>query len=115
MPKNYESYADNEPGKKLAVMVVMSGGGAYFNTNATTDVNNKTANNSGEDSTFAMARSTGLNYLADEMGIILIYFRQSNSTINQGWYWNHCDHLRLQQAERYGYRLCCSKGKCGKL
>ena len=90
LPKDYESYASNADGKKLAVMLVLSGGGAYFNTDDETNSakDNETANNSGELAQYAMARATGLNKFADEKGIILIYFRQPNTDINTGYYWN---------------------------
>lgn len=70
LPKNYEAYANNPDGEKLAVMLVMSGG--------TDELNAKY---------YYMANTTGLNHLADKEGIILIYARQNNYTINTAYAW----------------------------
>ena len=70
LPENYESYANNADGEKLAVMLVMSGG--------TDELNSKY---------YYMANTTGLNYLADKEGIILIYARQNNYSINTAYAW----------------------------
>ncbi|MBR5773532.1 MAG: hypothetical protein IKY44_01645 [Clostridia bacterium] len=70
LPENYEEYANNADGKKLAVMLVMSGG--------TDELNAKY---------YYMANTTGLNYLADEKGIILVYVRQNNYIINTAYAW----------------------------
>ncbi|MBR5273113.1 MAG: VWA domain-containing protein [Clostridia bacterium] len=71
LPENYQSYADKPAGKKLATMLVMSGGTESLNGNY-----------------YAMANASGLNYLADEKGIIVIYLRQNNTTVNSSYYWN---------------------------
>ena len=70
LPKNYENYANNPDGEKLAVMLVMSGGSKYLN---------------GE--YYYMSLVTSLNYLADKEGIMLIYVRSDNETINQNFAW----------------------------
>lgn len=71
LPEGYEDYADRPDGKKLAYMLVLSGGSNTLNT-----------------AYDSMAKCSGLNYLADEKGIVLVYFRQGNTTINPGYYWN---------------------------
>lgn len=76
LPKGYEdNYAEYRAnGKKLATMLVISGGSSTLNA--------------GDSSYSAMARITGLNYLADEQGIVLIYLRMSNTSLNANYYWN---------------------------
>ena len=49
LPENYQDYASKPAGKKLATMLVFSGGSSAINT-----------------SYYQMANTTGLNYLADE-------------------------------------------------
>lgn len=76
MPEGYEdNYAEYRAnGKQLATMLVFSGGSSTLNA--------------GDSSYSAMARVTGLNYLADKQGIVLIYLRMSNTSLNPNYYWN---------------------------
>ena len=76
MPKGYEdNYATYKAsGKKLATMLVLSGGSDVLNA--------------GNDTYSAMARITGFNYLADEQGIVLIYLKMTDDSLNPSYYWN---------------------------
>ena len=76
MPEGYaDNYAEYKAsGKKLATMLVLSGGSDVLNA--------------GADTYSAMAQVTGLNCLADEQGIVLIYLKMTDDGLNPSYYWN---------------------------
>ena len=76
MPEGYsDNYAEYKAsGKELATMLVLSGGSSTLNA--------------GTDSYSAMARVTGLNYLADQQGIVLIYLKMTDTGLNPNYYWD---------------------------